>query len=173
MSPRAAPGPPGRRALLLGLLALAGCGFAPAYGPGGAGAALRGRVAVEAPATADGFAFRARIEDRLGRPGTGALGLSVALSAEADAAAVTRDGAITRYDLVGEAAWRLLSPSGGTVAAGTARGFAGSSATGSTIATRAAEEDARARLMAGLADEVVARLLLLPPEALAGSGGPP
>jgi LPS-assembly lipoprotein len=166
------PDPP-RRAALLALLALLGaaaCGFQPAYGPGGAGAALRGRVGVEAPATPDGFALRARLEDRLGPVASAsaapAATLAAALAVEVEAAAVTPDGAITRYVLEGRAPWRLVAPDGAVLAEGEAAGFTGYSATGSTVATAAAAADARDRLMVLLADDILARLLLLPPEAL-------
>lgn len=162
MWPEATP----RRAVLLGLLTLASCGFAPAYGPGGPGGRLRGRVAVEAPDTPDGFRLRARLEDRLGPAGAAAAVLGVEPLVEVLEAGITPDGAITRYNLEGRAAWRLTTPAGAVLAEGEATGFTGYSATGTTVATRSAAEDARERLVVLLADEIVARLLLLPPEAL-------
>lgn len=156
-----------RRGVLLGPLLLAACGFAPAYGPDGAGDRLRGRIAVEAPDTPEGFRLRARLEDRLGRSEAPvALLLAVEPAVEAFEAGVTPEGALTRYTLEGRAAWRLASPSGAALAGGEVTGFTGYSATGTTVATRAAAEDARERLVVLLADEIVARLLLLPPEAL-------
>lgn len=160
-----------RRALLAGLagaglLSLPACGFEPAYGPGRAGAALRGRVAVAAPDTPDGYRLRVALEDRLGPPGDGALALAAGLSVEAVAAAVTPDGAITRYDLEARSPWRLAAPGGRVLAEGEATAFTGYSATGTTVATRAAEADARERLAALLADAILTRLLLLDPERL-------
>lgn len=155
-----------RRGVLLAFVAVAGCGFAPAYGPGGPGARLRGRIAVQAPDTADGFRLRARLEDRLGQVEGSPAVLGVEPSVEVLEAGITPDGAITRYNLEGRAAWRLLSAEGAVLAEGEATGFTGYSATGTTVATRAAAEDARGRLMVLLADEIAARLLLLPPEAL-------
>jgi len=155
-----------RRGALLGLLALAGCGFAPAYGPGGPGMRLRGRIAVETPDTADGFRLRARLEDRLGPAGTAAAVLGVEPMVEVLEAGITPDGSITRYNLEGRAVWRLTSATGTVLAEGEVAGFTGYSATGTTVATRSAAEDARERLVVLLADEIVARLLLLPPEAL-------
>lgn len=167
---------------LAALVLLGACGFAPAYGPGGTGTALRGQVAVAAPDSPDGYALRARLEDRLGAPeaATRALALSVDVEVEAVAAALTPEGAITRYDLVGWAPWRLAEAGGAVppdaqpearldapLAEGVADGFTGYSATGPTVATEAAEADARERLMVLLADEIVARLLLLPAEAIA------
>ena len=56
-----------RRLFLIGLAALAGCGFTPAYGPGGAGAALQGKVRIAEPSDRNGFDLVQRLEDRLGR----------------------------------------------------------------------------------------------------------
>jgi LPS-assembly lipoprotein len=121
---------------------------------------------VEAPDTADGFRLRARLEDRLGPPVTAATVLNVEPSVEVQEAGITPEGSITRYNLEGRAVWRLTSGAGPVLADGEATGFTGYSATATTVATRAAAEDARERLMELLADEIVARLLLLPPEAL-------
>jgi LPS-assembly lipoprotein len=148
-----------RRALLLAPLALAACGFAPAYAPGGAGDRLRGRVAVEAPATEDGTRLRRALEDRLG-PSAGPLRLAVAPEVGTESAAVTRGGAITRYTLTGRTAWRLLEGDR-LLAEGETGGTASYSATGSTVAVRAAERDARERLMQAMAEAVLRRLLLL------------
>ena len=154
-----------RRALLRGAFggalaaALGACGFAPAYGPGGMGAALRGRVAVEAPATEDGTRLRRALEDRLG-PAAGPLRLAVEPAVATASSAETPAGAITRHTLTGRAGWRL-SEGGRVLAEGVAGASAGYSATGSTVAVRAAEADARARLAAALADAILRRLLLL------------
>ena len=170
--------PPSRRLALAGLLLLPACGFAPAYAPGGSGERLRGQVAVEAPRTPDGFVLGARLEDRLGRP-SGAVApwrLLIEPVVEEVSAAITPDGAITRYDLVGRAPWRLLGAGEAALAPvlaqGEARAFTGFSATGPTVATAAAEADARERLMTLLADAVVTRLLLLPPPARPAGGAP-
>ena len=128
-------------------------------------------MAVETPDTPDGFLLGARLEDRLGRAEEG-LRLVAGLEVEEVAAAVTPEGAITRYDLVGRAPWRLAGADGAALADGTASAFTGYSATGTTVATGAAEADARERLMVLLADAIVARLLLLPPERLAGRALP-
>ena len=55
-----------RRGLLCLPLALAACGFAPVYGPGGAGGKLQNRVRTADPKTPDDFAFAGRIAERLG-----------------------------------------------------------------------------------------------------------
>jgi LPS-assembly lipoprotein len=147
-------------------VALAGCGFTPAYDPGGPGERLRGRLVVEAPDTPDGFRLRARLEDRLGRAEEATAVLTVEPVLETLDAGITPEGDITRYNLQGRAAWRLDSPAGAILAQDEVTAFTGYSATETTVATRTAEENARNRVTILLADEIVARLILLPPEAL-------
>jgi LPS-assembly lipoprotein len=146
-----------RRALLLGLLLLAACGFAPAYGPGGG---PQGRVAVEAPDTPDGFRLRAALEDRLGPPGPRALRLAVTPEvASEDLGSLPGRGA-ARLRLDGRAAWRLLGPEGELRAEGNVAASASAPLAGPAVSVRAAESEARARLMAALADRILARLIL-------------
>ena len=156
-----------RRSVLALLLAapLAACGFAPAYGPGGAAAALRGAVALAEPADRDGFDFAARLEDRLGRANAPRFRLDWSVETTPVGAGITPTGAITRYTLQGKATWRLTRAAGGeTVASGTVESFTSYATSGSTVATLTAEDDARRRLMVILADQVVARLIAAAPQ---------
>jgi LPS-assembly lipoprotein len=142
-----------RRSVLVLLLAapLAGCGFAPAYGPGGAGSALRGAVALA--------------EDRLGRATAPRFRLDWSVETTPVGAGITPTGAITRYTLQGKATYRLTREAGGdTVASGTVESFTSYATSGSTVATLTAEDDARRRLMVILADQVVARLIAAAPQ---------
>jgi LPS-assembly lipoprotein len=143
-------------------LALAACGFAPAYGPGGPAGALQGQVAVQAPGTLSAYVLVARLEERLGRPGsTPGFALSYTLSTGQDAVAITPAAEITRYNVTGTLDWRLTDTATGTIAAsGQTTAFTSYSATGSTIATRAAREDATDRLMTILADRTVDEIIL-------------
>ena len=151
-----------RRAFLIGLAALSGCGFTPVYGPGGAAERLRGQVAVEVPATAQGYALRRRVLDRLGGAGT-ALELTVAPTLEEGASAIAPDGATTRLRLVGTADWRLTDAAGTLVSEGREEAFTAFSVTGSTVAARTARVDAEERLAVLLADRIVTRLIALVP----------
>jgi len=156
-----------RRTLLtlLAALPLAACGFAPAYGPGGAAGRLRGRVAVTAPTDRNGFELLRQLEQRLGMPEAPLFDLSTSVSAGTVSGGITPDNAITRYQLRGSAVWSLSQRSDGArVAGGTARGFTSWSATGSTIAGLAAEEDAARRLMVILADQIVTQIIAKAPD---------
>ena len=71
------------------------------------------------------------------------------------------DGDIERYNLVGTADYVLLDKaSGAIVASGQVQNFTGYSATGTTVATLAAQRDAADRLMIILADKIVSELLV-------------
>lgn len=151
---------PNRRFLIaLPLLALAACGFQPVYGPGGNGTALQNSVQVDAPDDAFSYTLVREIETRLGRPNDTryALGLNVATREEGlgiDSADNT-----TRYNLIGVADFALRNIGTGQIeTSGQVENFTGYSATGSTVATLAAERDAQIRLMTMLADQIVTRL---------------
>ncbi|MCR8826845.1 LPS assembly lipoprotein LptE [Pseudosulfitobacter koreensis] len=145
---------------LLALPLLAACGFAPVYGPQGAGTALQGRVLVEAPDTRDDQLLLQQIERRLGRAATPTFDLGIDLIVTQEGLAIDADGDIDRYNLLGTATYVLTSSENGAViGTGTVTNFTGYSATGTTVATLAAERDARKRLMTILGDMIVDRLI--------------
>ncbi len=152
------PALPARRAALLGLLALAGCGFTPAFGTGGASTPLRNAVSVTSPDTVAGFRLRSRLTDRLGATTVPKYLLNVTLRTEQTAAAITTEGDTTRINLRGFANWTLADNDGGVLLQGDTQSFTSYSATGSTVATQVAATDAQARLSIALADLIVADL---------------
>ena len=145
-----------RRSLLLGLLALGGCGFAPALRPGG-----RGRIALRAPDTRAGFALRQRLEERLGPAGPAApYRLETTVEIASEIAATDSDRVTTRVRLEGAAAYALAERATGRERLrGEATAFASYDATGTTVALDAAARDAQDRLAAVLADRIAARVL--------------
>lgn len=149
-------------ALLAGGL-FSGCGFTPAYGPGGAANALTGAVRAADPTDKNAFDLVQRLEDRFGRPQAPRFDLAYTIGTKAIAVGVTPDGTITRYNLTGAVNWTLTDPSGTRVAGGIVDSFTSWSATGSTVAGMTAEQDASVRLMRILADQIVARLLAISP----------
>ncbi|WP_232831545.1 LPS assembly lipoprotein LptE [Pseudogemmobacter bohemicus] len=149
-----------RRTLLILPLALAACGFTPAYKKGGPAEALLGQVRAADPDTKEAFAFVQRIEERLGRPERPLYDLDYAITTETGGVGVTADNRTTRYNITGVVTFRISDTLSGTVlASGRAQSFTAFNATGSTVAMLAAEEDAEGRLMHILADQVVARLI--------------
>lgn len=150
-----------RRFFVLSAVALAGCGLTPVYGPNGAGTQLLRRVRVDTPDSVDSYQFTRTLEDRLGRADSPAYGLAYDLTLREEGLAVLASQAITRYNVLGEATFALTDlDTSQVVASGRVSGFTGYSATGTTVATRAAQTDAQARLVGLLADQVVDRLAL-------------
>jgi LPS-assembly lipoprotein len=149
-----------RRSVLFMPLALAACGFAPAYGPGGTASGLQGRIRVADPTEKRGFDLVERLEERLGRPDAAEFDLTHSIVTDAVGLGFTAEDAITRYHLTGHVDWSLVSrATGKRVTGGRVQSFTAYSATGSTVAGLAAEQDASYRLMRILADQIVTRLI--------------
>lgn len=147
-----------RRAVLTGLLAVSACGLTPVYGPGGAGNRLFGKVRMRDPDSFEDFAFNTRMAERLG--GEGSLyELDYRLSVGVVSQAITSNQVTTRYSLNGTVEFALTDSRGVVLSRGQVSNFSSYSTTGTTIATLAAEADARKRLSRMLADQVVTRLL--------------
>jgi LPS-assembly lipoprotein len=149
-----------RRSLLLAPLALAACGFTPAYGPGGSAGKLTEAVWVQDPTDKNAFDLVERLEERLGRPENIRYDLAYTITTETVGVGITTDNKITRYNLKGVVDYALTDrATGDRVTGGRVQSFTAYSATGSTVAGLAAEEDAALRLMRILADQIVARLI--------------
>lgn len=153
-----------RRGVLFAALGLAGCGLTPVYGPQGNATVLRGAVAVTAPETVAGYRLRSRFIERLGPVSEARYQLAVTMTQTPTPATITTDGDTTRFNLVGAATWVLSDVAGTVLKDGTVETFTSYSATGSTVATQAAETDAAARLSVALADLIMARMIVAAPE---------
>lgn len=163
-----------RRTLLalLAALPLAACGFVPAYGPGGPAAELQGAVRVDNPSDKNGFDLVERLEERIGRPDGPRYALSYTITTNPVGVGITGENAITRYNLTGSVAWGLTETgTGRRVTGGVVQNFTSYSATGSTVAGLAAEEDAAFRLMRILADQIVTALIASSADWSAGLPG--
>jgi LPS-assembly lipoprotein len=148
-----------RRLFLLAPLALGACGFQPVYGPDGAGSALQNRVLVDEPNERFGYLLTRELEERLGRANPASFGLTLDITTRQEGLAIDTAGITRRFNLLGTAGYALRDLStGNVVASGEVDNFTGYSATGSTVATQAAEMDAQQRLMSILADQIVTRL---------------
>lgn len=149
-----------RRTLLALPLALAACGFTPVYGPGGTGTKLNGQVLVQEPSTQAGYLLTRHMETRLGRSAGGArYALDLTIDLDEDDLAINSSGDITRYNVIGNVEFALRDSTTGTIiTSGKVQNFTAYSATGTTVATLAAEQDALERLMVILGDQITARL---------------
>ncbi|MGC8203415.1 LPS assembly lipoprotein LptE [Aliiroseovarius sp. PTFE2010] len=148
-----------RRIVALSLLALGACGFTPAYGPTGSGAALRGAVTVAAPDDQASYALVRQLESRLGRPERPIYDLNYTIETQRRAVGITPEQETTRYHLTGTVTYVLSDRAGQTVHDGVVRSFTAYAATGSTTSTLTATRDAEERLMVILADRIVTRLV--------------
>ncbi len=145
--------------IALPLLVLAACGFQPVYGPGGTGTALQNAVQVDAPNDAYSYTLVREIETRLGRAASPRYALALTVDTSEEGLAIDSEDNTTRYNLVGKVEFALRNLSSGQIeVSGNVENFTGYSATGSTVATLAAERDAQKRLMVMLADQLVTRL---------------
>lgn len=149
-----------RRLFLLMPLALTACGFTPAYGPGGPAQGIQSSIRVADPSDKDAFDLVERLEERVGRPKADRFDLTYTIETTAVGVGITPDNAITRYNLNGVIDWALTNrTTNARVTGGQVKSFTSYSATGSTVAGLAAQEDAARRLMRILADQITARLL--------------
>ncbi|RMD63287.1 MAG: hypothetical protein D6826_05350, partial [Alphaproteobacteria bacterium] len=106
-----------RRTLLILPLALAACGFQPVYGPGGAAAALRDKVRMDEPDSAETYLLVRNLEDRRGRAAQPEYALSVKVKTDTEGQAITAADETTRYSLVGRAEYSLTRIATGEVIA--------------------------------------------------------
>ena len=114
-----------------------------------------------------GYLMTRELEDRLGRASMPRYDLIYSLDLISQPVAISTSNIVTRYNLLGEGTYALRDrDSGAVVLSGTEDNFTSFSASGSTVATQAAERDAEERLVTILADQMVARLI-------AGSAGLP
>lgn len=160
-----------RRGALVGALALSACGLTPVYGPQGAGTRLFGKVRPRDPVTAQDFAFNRHLAERLGPDGAAIYELDYRLGVGLVPQAITPSEVTTRYSLNGTADFALTDAAGTVLTRGRVSSFTSYSTTGTTIATLAAEADARDRLARMLADQVVTRLLAAAGSLPAQAGG--
>ncbi len=153
-----------RRTFLIGFTALAGCGFTPAYGPGGSAEGLRGRIRVAEPEDEEGFALVRRLEERLGQGEAAEFELRADIFLSEEAVGFLPDGSISRYNVQGRVNWRLIRLDDNSLAlSGSERNFTSYSATSTTVATTLAERDARRRLMVSIADRIATDLIARAP----------
>ncbi|SDI64616.1 LPS assembly lipoprotein LptE [Aliiruegeria lutimaris] len=152
-----------RRTFLAALAAsglTAGCGFTPAYAPGGAGDRLRGQLTTDPPYDKPSYVLVDRIETRLSRNDSAPYRLTFSITYGFDGLAVSPDGSTYRYHLTGTLDYTVVDQNTqATVTSGTVRNFVAYSALGTTVATSASAIDARERLMIILADQVVTELM--------------
>jgi LPS-assembly lipoprotein len=155
-----------RRTILFGaVLSLVGCGFTPAYGPDGGATRLEGSILLDEPTTRPAYQLTRHIEDRLGRSSNARYGLSYAIDITEAPIAISANNVTTRYNILGEITYALRElDTGAVVTSGKVDNFTSYSTSGTTVATQAAESDARDRLMVILGDQIITRLIVVAPD---------
>lgn len=149
-----------RRAFLISVAALAGCGFQPAYDTQGM-RGLYGQISYSEPTDKNMFHLRQQLEQRLGRSGTGLYRLDYSVDTRTERTAVAFDGQAFRQQIHGEVTYTLTQTDNAKVILSGKRGtFVGYAATGTTTASLASARDANQRLMVQLADLVVTDILI-------------
>ncbi len=167
-----------RRATLLGLLGLSGCGFHPLYGPtkaraGGVDAELAS-VYVPVIAERSGMLMRQALQQRLEGSRSGVAKryeLTVSPSLAVDAIAIQQDSSSTRVRVSGSGPWtlRLLDPARTVVAQGSGRVLDGYDiANQQYFAADLTCDVVTKRAMEALADQVVQQVAAV---LRRGSGG--
>ncbi len=120
---------------------------------------LQGRTAIPAPDSRQSYELVKELEQRLGRSANPDYDLGLTLTVTENRLAVTSDNVTTRFDVVGDLDYSLTDlVSGDVMGSGTVTSYTGYSATGSTVATEAAQSDAHDRLMVILTDMLISRL---------------
>jgi LPS-assembly lipoprotein len=140
-----------RRGVLLALGAgvlVAGCGFSPAYAPGGAGEALVGTIRANDPGARRDFQLVAAFEERLGRADQPRWAMSYQIGFGGASATLF-------YEI------RPIA-GGDVVASGAVSAQSRLSDTDSQFSSIVARDDAELRLMRLLADQLVTRLYTEP-----------
>jgi LPS-assembly lipoprotein len=146
--------------LVLPIMALTACGFAPVYGTDGSANVLMGSVLVQEPKTRDGYLLTKQLESRLGRTTDPRFDLGLEITTTLETLNINAEGDIERYNLIGSASYTLRDKQTGKItASGKVNSFTGYSATGTTVATQAAQQDAQKRLMIILADLIITNLI--------------
>lgn len=150
------------------IAALSSCGFRPLYADRAPATAMLGRLAIAPIDGAAGFALREQLVARLGDAPDPRYQLEVQLTLAEEGVAITRENVTTRFNVVGRAAYRVMSIGGGADGKAVAQGeidaltgySAPASETSSAFATRAAARDAEIRLARTLADRLIMQLAL-------------
>ena len=154
-----------RRAAILLLLALPGCGLHPVYAGGGSGpvASVLRSVSVAPIAGQSGWLVRNKLVDRLGEGGAGtpAYRLDVTLDDNITSFGLRGDRAATQERRTLRARFQLIDLRNGLVVLDdTAGSDAGIDIVSSEYATVAAEQTALENLSEIVADQITARLAL-------------
>ena len=147
-----------RKFIFLSLLA-SGCSFSPVYksdlGPG----FLKGKVVLPTPQNRNEYMLYSKLEESFGHLENPVFSLSV--SYDVTSKGLGSLGSITRYNLIGNANFRLVEISSGSLIIGDKlKTFTSYSASSQTLATETAARAAQDRLMRAIADQISTSIIM-------------
>jgi LPS-assembly lipoprotein len=152
-----------KRAAILLVLTLGGCGLKPLYSGGSSGVVAQtlSGIAVTPIEGKSGWLVRNALSDRLAATGTPRYRLDITLDDKIEGFGVRRDDAVTRERRTLRARYQLVDAANGMVLLdATAGSDAGIDVVSSDYGTIAAENTALERLAGIVADQIVARIAL-------------
>ncbi|MEO0773535.1 MAG: hypothetical protein AAFZ04_10175 [Pseudomonadota bacterium] len=149
-----------RRLFLLSSLALTtGCGFSPAFAPGGAATRLQNSVTLDDPDDRADYLLVRRFEERMGPANPARYGLSYSVSLVESGIAVSSTSITTRQNILGSITYALRDlQTDKVVSSGTVDQFTSYSAEDTTISAQTSKQDAEERLMVIMTDQMITRL---------------
>jgi len=148
-----------RRKFIFLSLATAGCSFSPVYKSDLGPEFLKGKIVLPKPGNRDAYMLYSKLEENFGQLENPVFSLSVSF-------AITKKGlgslgSITRYSLIGDARFRLIKISTGTLIVGDKlKAFTSHSASSQTLATETAGRAARDRLMVSIANQISTSIIM-------------
>ncbi|MEL7254889.1 MAG: hypothetical protein AAGL23_11990 [Pseudomonadota bacterium] len=145
--------------LLSGLALTAGCGFSPAFAPGGAATRLQNSVTLDDPDDRADYLLVRRFEERMGPANPARYGLSYSVSLVESGIAVSSTSITTRQNILGSITYALRDlQTDKVVSSGTVDQFTSYSAEDTTISAQTSKQDAEERLMVIMTDQMITRL---------------
>ena len=147
-----------RKFIFLSLMAGA-CSFSPDYksdvGPG----FLKGKIELPTPINREEYILYSKLEEHFGQQEKPMFNLSVSYNITEKGLGSL--GSITRYNLIGNASFKLVNIStGALIISDNLKVFTSHSASSQTLATETAKRAARDRLMVSIADQVSTSIIM-------------
>ena len=148
-----------RRKFIFLSLATTGCSFSPVYKSDVGPAFLRGKIVLPKPGSRDDYMLYSKLEENFGQLENPVFSLSVSYGVSSKGLGSL--GSITRYNLIGNANFKLVNIStGALIISEKLKAFTSYSASSQTLATETAARAAQDRLMVSIADQVSTSIIM-------------
>jgi len=148
-----------RRKFIFLSLATTGCSFSPVYKSDVGPAFLKGKIVLPKPGSRDDYMLYSKLEENFGQQEKPMFNLFVSYNITEKGLGSL--GSITRYNLIGNANFKLVNIStGALIISDKLKAFTSHSASSQTLATETAKRAARDRLMMSIADQVSTSIIM-------------